>query len=540
MPAVYADILNSLTEGLYNRVDFALREYLQNGYDAIKKARSLGLPEPEGGYHVQVKLTKDGRNITVSDNGVGMDRALLEDYTSIGGGTKVGTTYAGHKGIGKLSGLRFFEHFVVRTKTQGSTSAHELTWRSGAMLEALLSDPVRAKTVPYTDFITDYVQVREIFDQDPDLHYTQVQLCGVLDDFRTQVSKQKLVPFIRSDCPVPFFASGFQHASEIDNFLGEDHQPILTFFNEDVVYRAHRDSHELVAPVFVTVKYSNEVRAKVWFSWNRTTSGVTPQHELRGIRFRCKGICVGDEHLFANECMPPGRSQLASWFVGEVVVLDEAIKPSTARDSFQSGSSLIKFQNELRARVGTGLSDLAERRSELNAGRQQLTAFRDKTEQGEVTPSDVQKLRERRKVLARARDNNGYTGLDFGLIDDIDVALAEVDTAEPKDTKPAELELEAALENGETGKIIDLLLDIKSKQDSAPSKVGKKKYAQLLERGKAALIAEFESNPSDDEPEEPETLADTVKRVLVKYLDAIGVEYDEDELAAFVQGELND
>ena len=86
MSEVYANILEHLTSGLYNDIQFAVREYLQNAFDAIKEARLLGVSEPENGFCVEVTLTRNNRILTISDNGIGMDEDVLREYTSIGGG----------------------------------------------------------------------------------------------------------------------------------------------------------------------------------------------------------------------------------------------------------------------------------------------------------------------------------------------------------------------------------------------------------------------------------------------------------------------
>ena len=74
MTQVYANILESLTSGLYNEINFAVREYLQNAYDAIKSAKKEEIPEPEEGYSIDVQITNDNSIITITDNGIGMSR----------------------------------------------------------------------------------------------------------------------------------------------------------------------------------------------------------------------------------------------------------------------------------------------------------------------------------------------------------------------------------------------------------------------------------------------------------------------------------
>ena len=211
MSQVYANILESLTSGLYNEINFAVREYLQNAYDAIKTAKKDGIPEPDEGYCINVQITKDNRIITITDNGIGMDESVLSEYTSIGGGTKNDPDLTGHKGIGKLSGLRFFDKFIVKTKRYESQLGYELVWDSGNMMRALLGDQEKMKKTPYVDFIKDFVHLNRFECTGGEKeHYTQIQLINVFDEFQSQLNEMKIGSFIKTSSPVPFYAEGFK------------------------------------------------------------------------------------------------------------------------------------------------------------------------------------------------------------------------------------------------------------------------------------------------------------------------------------------
>lgn len=77
-----ARLLHLMVHSIYSDRDIFIRELISNGADACEKLRYLSLQSPEllgeeSQFRVEVALDKDARTITVTDNGIGMDRADL-------------------------------------------------------------------------------------------------------------------------------------------------------------------------------------------------------------------------------------------------------------------------------------------------------------------------------------------------------------------------------------------------------------------------------------------------------------------------------
>jgi hypothetical protein len=531
MSQVYANILNSLTTGLYIQVNIGLREYLQNAYDAVKVAKQNNLPEPRDRFHVEVKITRDGRNITVSDNGIGMDLAVLQEYTSIGGGTKNSPDYAGHKGIGKLAGLRFFDRFVVRTKQIDSNTGYELSWRSGDMMKVLLGSSEKMKKISYGDFIRDYYEIKPFPDEHTLLHYTQVQLIDVLDEFRDQVSEESIGRFIQANCPVPFLEESFQQAGTLSEFLAEHVSPVITYLNDKVIYQPYHDRYNLVKPFCEDLKYSDRLRAKLWFSWESNEAEVIAEDCIRGIKFRCKGICVGDRNLFANNCMPEGRNSVADWFTGEICIIDDGIKPNTARDGFEKSATVKKFYDELKKHLGKKLSYLATVRSEIHAAEQHLLKVERALADGKpLSPAELAKLEERRKVLVKYRDNDKHR-LNFSVIAKIERVLRTEEAGAVERVSEVTKQVNAVIANGNTERVITTLLDLKAQEVQTPSKKAKKELGHLIDKAKSVLKDKAETPPVrlGDAQEQ------TIVAILISYLESKGITYDLKEVQGFVR-----
>lgn len=534
---VYANILMSLTAGLYNEIDLAIREYLQNSYDAIRSAREKGVPLQQDDYHVQVMITKDNKNITVTDNGIGMDDRVLREYTSIGGGEKDRNVDIGHKGIGKLAGLRFCGTFIVRSKQYGSNVGHILSWDAKRMMDDLDANPERAKKTPYKEFIRNYTEITSHEDDDPSSHYTQVQLIDIRDEIASRINEKSIIKFIKMNCPVAFYNDGFQYSKIITDWLGGNFSFVSTYVNEDkVIYQAYRDSHDLVKPEVRDVKYGGKLRAKVWFSWVKNSSEVISDPEITGMKFRCKGICVGDKYLFSNNCMPPGREGFSNWFTGEIVLLDDEILPNAARDRFIEGEKLKTLYKELKNTIGKELSNIAGVRSNISAARQELEKYNNpKEKKKDVLYSNLEgRLKELRKDKEKYGDK--YS-LDFSIIDDIEIIKApNVSIAAKPKLKDIKKEVQAAIKNNDIDKMFQTDKAISEAIGASVTKTEKQEYAKEQD-----VIREHIQNIVKESSEDKRDLiAQICLKIIKKILDYKQVEYNEAELKVLVTSECLD
>src|SRR5215208_7200968 len=72
------ELLDLMIHSLYSHKDIFLRELISNASDALDKLRfeALSRPEltPEGEMAIRLDADKDGRTLSVHDNGIGMSR----------------------------------------------------------------------------------------------------------------------------------------------------------------------------------------------------------------------------------------------------------------------------------------------------------------------------------------------------------------------------------------------------------------------------------------------------------------------------------
>jgi molecular chaperone HtpG len=187
-----------MVHSIYSDRDIFIRELISNGADACEKLRYLSLQTPEllgedAQFRVEVVLDKDAKTITVSDNGIGMDRADLvealgtiassgtrafldkletpksetEDREVDGGGASA-AQLIGQFGIGFYSAFMVADRVDVFTRKAGEANAWH--WSSDGLgaytIESVAEDQAPAHgarvVLHVKDDSTDYLETYKI------------------------------------------------------------------------------------------------------------------------------------------------------------------------------------------------------------------------------------------------------------------------------------------------------------------------------------------------------------------------------------------
>ena len=138
-------LMDLMINSIYTHKEIFLREIISNASDACDKLCYLALTDSAVGmnrkdFKIELKVDKEPRILTVSDNGIGMDRADLENHLGViasSGSYKfkqeVGddakdTDVIGQFGVGFYSAFMVADHITVVTKKYGSDTAYQ--WQS--------------------------------------------------------------------------------------------------------------------------------------------------------------------------------------------------------------------------------------------------------------------------------------------------------------------------------------------------------------------------------------------------------------------------
>ncbi len=138
-------LLDLMINSIYTHREIFLREIISNASDAIDKLHYLAMTKPEevtvsrGDLMIRVSSDRDARTVTVTDNGIGMDKdELIENLgviahsgsldfkREIEAGNDV--DIIGQFGVGFYSSFLVSDEVTVVTKKYGSDQAY--VWRS--------------------------------------------------------------------------------------------------------------------------------------------------------------------------------------------------------------------------------------------------------------------------------------------------------------------------------------------------------------------------------------------------------------------------
>lgn len=113
--------LETLTTGMYEDPFHCIREYVQNGYDAIRDAvRANVIKDGEGRVLISVGGSTRSPSLSVNDNGVGIPKErAFSTLVSLGASRKTPVQHAGFRGIGRLAGIAYCTTLRLTTKFKG-------------------------------------------------------------------------------------------------------------------------------------------------------------------------------------------------------------------------------------------------------------------------------------------------------------------------------------------------------------------------------------------------------------------------------------
>lgn len=138
-------LLDLMVHSIYTHKEIFLREIISNASDACDKLCYLALTDDQVGlsrkdFHIEVKADKEKRVLTVSDNGIGMDREDLENNLGVIAASgsyrfkqelpedQKDSDVIGQFGVGFYSAFMVADHISVITKKYGADTAY--LWQS--------------------------------------------------------------------------------------------------------------------------------------------------------------------------------------------------------------------------------------------------------------------------------------------------------------------------------------------------------------------------------------------------------------------------
>jgi molecular chaperone HtpG len=149
-------LLDLMAHSLYSNKEIFLRELISNASDAIDRLRFDALSNPnlyenDNDFKIRVAYDKEARTITVSDNGIGMDRdEVVENigtiarsgtrqfFQSLTGDQQKDASLIGQFGVGFYSSFVVADHVTLTTRRAGLSADQGVRWESDGQGEYTL------------------------------------------------------------------------------------------------------------------------------------------------------------------------------------------------------------------------------------------------------------------------------------------------------------------------------------------------------------------------------------------------------------------
>jgi molecular chaperone HtpG len=195
-------LLHLMIHSLYSNKEIFLRELISNASDAIDKLRFAALADesllegkPE--YEIRVELDKKSNTVTISDNGIGMNREeVIENLGTIAksgtanflesltGDARKDSQLIGQFGVGFYSGFIVAERVEVHTRKAGDPADAGVLWESHGEAEfSIEARPKAGRGTSVTLFLkkdsrefADYWRVRGVIKKYSDHISVPVQM----------------------------------------------------------------------------------------------------------------------------------------------------------------------------------------------------------------------------------------------------------------------------------------------------------------------------------------------------------------------------
>jgi molecular chaperone HtpG len=137
-----------MIHSLYSNKEIFLRELISNAADAADKLRFEALSddalyEDDGELKIRVEFDKDAKTVTITDNGIGMNREeVIENigtiarsgtkkfFDSLTGDQTKDSQLIGQFGVGFYSAFIVADKVTLRTRRAGLTAEHGVQWES--------------------------------------------------------------------------------------------------------------------------------------------------------------------------------------------------------------------------------------------------------------------------------------------------------------------------------------------------------------------------------------------------------------------------
>lgn len=366
-PIIGRQLFDIITSGMYDNPLMIYREYVQNAVDSIDLATEEGsLPLEKA--RISITLRGQDRSIVIEDNGKGLPNDVAHGIlTNLGCSPKEGTSQRGFRGIGRLGGLAYCDELTFETRSSSEEFVSVVRWNRQEF-DAIAADTQRRITLQEMVEAVASLEYIESADDTP-AHFFRVTLKNVHRFHSDMLMNLKAVnDYLAQSVPVPYNRDTFSFAGEIEAQLSEvaDYRCYHISINGRQVLRPYMDdirlsqnsSDRITGVEFIRFKgVKGETIAVGWCAKTSFLATLPAVLNVKGLRVRQGNIEVGGEHFLDDKY---SESRFSGWQIGEIHVVNGALKPNARRDGFEHTPNFEKFLEQAHL-LGRHLSSLCRK-----------------------------------------------------------------------------------------------------------------------------------------------------------------------------------
>lgn len=359
-PVFGKNVIETLSEGMYDNPLFLYREYVQNSADAIDAAVDRGVLKKEKGQ-IEITINADKRVITFEDNGIGIPKDSVKTMlANIGDSAKDRKIHKGFRGIGRLGGLGYCQKVRFETSFKGESIKSIFEWDARNLHEILADkdDKVHAGAL--------IKRITSVWDEacKENEHFFKVSLINVNASSDELLDSEEVMKYLSMVAPVPFDYAKFPFVKKIEKFVEDNKLPkpheYQLYLNGEEVRKGYKTPLEIGDGKEISIldvecrkiQLNNDCIGWYWFCISKFEGVLPKKCWQRNIRLRKSNIQIGEADCLSNH---PKRGDTLwredrgnSYFMGEVHALDENLTPNSRRDYFNQDEACSRFEKVLQ------------------------------------------------------------------------------------------------------------------------------------------------------------------------------------------------
>jgi molecular chaperone HtpG len=360
-PIFGKNVIETLSEGMYDNPLFLFREYVQNSADAIDAAVCLGILR-EGEGQIEIVIDAEKRLITFEDNGTGIPHdAVKAMLANIGDSQKDRKTNKGFRGIGRLGGLGYCTRVKFETSAKGESVKSILEWDARNLHEILADKEDKIHAGQLIKRITHTWEEECPSDE----HFFKVSLVNVNRESDELLNVGEVRKYLSMVAPVPFDYAKFPFIGKIEKFIADGQLPKLHEYrlnlNGDEVRKGYETPLaigdgkpiEILDVECRAVQANEQIIGWYWFCVSKFEGVLPKKCWQRNIRLRKANIQIGEADCLSNH---PKRGDTLwredrgnNYFIGEIHTLDIDLIPNSRRDYFNQDKACGRFEAALQS-----------------------------------------------------------------------------------------------------------------------------------------------------------------------------------------------